>query len=129
MKLLLDTHVLVWWIRDNPLLGEAVRALIADTDTHAMFSLVSCWEASIKFRSGKMDIAGSDLWQAASDAGFHPLGIDIRHIADLEHLPEVAGHRDPFDHLLLVQARLDADALITHDRALPRYGVRCIGVR
>ena len=129
MRLLLDTHTLVWWLRDNPTLGSNARALIADEATEVMFSLVSCWEASIKHRLGKMDIAGSELWHAAIAAKFSPIDLLPRHIEELERLPVVKGHRDPFDHLLLVQAKVEADALVTHDRKLPQYGVRCIGVR
>jgi PIN domain nuclease of toxin-antitoxin system len=129
VRLLLDTHVLLWWLRDDPILGSSTRALIADEYAVVLFSLVSCWEASVKHRIGKMDITGTSLKGLAIEAGFTPIGLDFRHIEQLELLPKVEGHRDPFDHLLLVQTKLDADALVTHDRALPQYGVRCIGVR
>ena len=129
MRLLLDTHTLVWWLRDNPTLGSNARALIADESTVVLFSLVSCWEASIKHRLGKMDISGSELWHAGIAAKFSPIVLLPSHIEELERLPMIKGHRDPFDHLLLVQAKLEADALVTHDRLLPQYGVRCIGVR
>ena len=76
-----------------------------------------------------MDIAGSELWHSAIAAKFSPIDLLPRHIEELESLPVVKGHRDPFDQLLLVQAKVEADALVTHDRKLPQYGVRCIGVR
>ena len=94
-----------------------------------MFSVVSCWEASLKHRIGKMDITGTELWKSSINAGFAPIGLEIDHIEQLEMLPKIGGHRDPFDHLLLAQTKIEADALITQDRALPQYGVRCIGVR
>ena len=111
------------------MLGPHTRALMADNDTVVLFSLVSCWEATVKHRIGKMDISGTALRSLAIEAGFTPLGLEFRHIEQLERLPIVDGHRDPFDHLLLAQTMLDSDALVTHDRKLPQYGVRCIGVR
>lgn len=129
MRLLLDTHVLIWWLRDDPRLGPKPRALIADGGTQTLFSVVSCWEASIKTRIGKMDITGSALWQFASSEGLQPIGVESAHIDELDRLAHVAGHRDPFDHLLLAQAKVEEAALVTHDRALPQYGIRCIGVR
>ncbi len=129
MKLLLDTHVLIWWLRDVPDLGSRPRALIAQNDTIALFSLVSCWEATVKHRVGKMDMTGSEMWRSAIEAGFEPVGLEAAHIEALEQLPKIERHRDPFDHLLLAQAAVEGAALMTHDRALPQYGVPCIGVR
>ena len=129
MRLLLDTHVLIWWLRDDPRLGPKPRALIADLETEVLFSSVSCWEASVKFRVGKMDIAGSDLWRFAIGQGLRPIGLVSAHIQELDRLPRVFGHRDPFDHLLLAQAKAEEATLMTHDRALPEFGIRCIGVR
>jgi PIN domain nuclease of toxin-antitoxin system len=129
VKLLLDTHVLIWWLRDDPRLGPKPRALIADGDTETLFSVVSCWEASLKARVGKMDITGSELWRSACEEGLQPIGLESAHIEELDRLARVAGHRDPFDHLLLAQAKAEVAALVTHDHALPQYGIRCIGVR
>ena len=129
MRLLLDTHVLIWWLRDDPRLGPKPRALIADDDIEVLFSVVSCWEASVKTRAGKMDIAGSQLWHSATGEGFRPIGIEFAHVEELDQLPSNDRHRDPFDHLLLAQAKAEDAALVTHDRALTQYGIRCIGVR
>lgn len=128
MKLLLDTHILIWWLRDDPILGSKPRALIADEDTVALFSVVSCWEATVKHRVGKMDMAGSEMWSSATAAGFEPVGIAVAHIEALERLPRFDRHRDPFDHLLLAQAKAEGAVLMTHDRALPQYGISCIGI-
>ena len=128
MRLLLDTHVLIWWLRDDPLLGPNPRALIADQEVEVLFSVVSCWEASVKFRVGKMDISGSDLWSFATSERVKPIGVESRHIEELDRLARVAKHGDPFDHLLLAQAKAEEAALMTHDRAMSQYGVRCIGV-
>jgi PIN domain nuclease of toxin-antitoxin system len=129
VRLLLDTHVLIWWLRDDPRLGPKARALMADNESEVLFSLVSCWEASVKVRVGKMDVSGAELWQFAIGEGIQPIGLTSIHIEELDRLTIVPGHRDPFDHLLLVQAKVAKAALVTHDRALPQYGVPCIGVR
>jgi PIN domain nuclease of toxin-antitoxin system len=129
VKLLLDTHVLIWWLRDDLRLGPEARALMADNDAEVLFSVVSCWEASVKARVGKMDVTGTDLWRSAIGEGLEPIGLEPAHIEELDRLPKVSGHRDPFDHLLLAQAKVEEAALVTHDRALPQYGVPCIGVR
>lgn len=129
MRVLLDTLVQIWWIKDDPILGPKPRALIADRDIEILFSVVSCWEATIKDRIGKMDICGSDLWHGAIAEGFTPVDVRSEHIFELEKLPTVAGHRDPFDHLLLAQAKVEDAMVMTPDRAMSKYGVRCIGVR
>jgi PIN domain nuclease of toxin-antitoxin system len=129
MRLLLDTHVLIWWLRDEPRLAPKPRSLIADRNTCVLFSIVSCWEASVKARVGKMEIAGAELHRMAMAEGLQPIGLEPAHLEALDALPSVSGHRDPFDQLLLGQAKAEEAALMTHDRALPAYGVRCIGVR
>lgn len=129
MKVLLDTHVLIWWVKDDPILGPKSRALIADQDTEVLFSVVSCWEATIKYRLGKMDICGSDLWRGAIGERFDPIDVRSEHIVELERLPTIEGHRDPFDHLLLAQAKAEDAALMSHDWAMSKYGIKCFGVR
>ena len=129
MRVLLDTHVLVWWLKDDPKLGPRPRALIASGSVEVLFSAASCWEASIKHRSGKFELPGSTLFRMAADAGLRFLGIESSHLAQLESLPAFAKHGDPFDHLLIAQTKAEAAALMTADRQMPQYGVRCIGVR
>lgn len=127
MRLLLDTHVLIWWLRDNPQLGSRPRDMISDVNVDVLFSAVSCWEASLKYRAGKMEITGELLWRLALEEGFEGITIQQDHLAELERLPVVAGHRDPYDHLILAQAKAEGAALMTADRAMALYGVRCIG--
>ncbi len=129
MRLLLDTHILLWWLRDNPLLRPKPRAIIADSVGEVLFSVVSCWEASVKYRIGKMELSGSDLFHLAVEERFLPLGLEVGHLEELDRLPRVTGHGDPFDHLLLAQAKWEKATLMTHDREMTRYGVNCVGVR
>ena len=129
MRLLLDTHVLVWWFRDNPRLGPRARALIAEGGNEVLFSCVSCWEATIKSRTGKIEMTGSELWRSASQEQFFPLAVEAAHIESLERLPRVLRHGDPFDHLLLAQAKAEGAAIMTNDAKMVEYGIPCIGVR
>jgi PIN domain nuclease of toxin-antitoxin system len=129
MRLLLDTHVLLWWQGDDPRLGSRVRALIADPDHQTVISWASLWEISIKYRKGKLDVSGAEVASEAVDDRFEFLDVNASHLAAYENLPKVAGHNDPFDHLLLAQAKVENIPLITADRHMTAYGVRCVGVR
>jgi PIN domain nuclease of toxin-antitoxin system len=129
MKLLLDTHVSLWWLKDDPRLRSRVRAIIADQSNTALVSVASCWEPSIKFRKAGIGDAGSRLWHNAIAQGFEILAITSSHLEALEALPFAARHDDPFDHLILSQAKAEDAVIITHDRAMTAYGVPCIGVR
>ena len=129
MRLLLDTHVLLWWLDDDPRLRPPVRSVIADDDHEACVSVVSFWELSIKQRKGKLRSGGVEAWNRALGQGFRILDIERPHLDALSRLPQVQGHKDPFDQLLLAQAEAENAALITADRSLAQYGVRCIGVR
>jgi PIN domain nuclease of toxin-antitoxin system len=129
MRLLLDTHVLVWWIRDNPLLRTRVRSIIADRQNEVLVSVASFWELSIKYRKFGSGETGTGIWAAALAEGFKPLPVMQHHLAALQQLALVVNHGDPFDHLILAQAEAERAALITHDRYMASYGVPCIGVR
>jgi PIN domain nuclease of toxin-antitoxin system len=121
--------VLIWWLRDNPQLGQGARSLIADTSVEVLFSAVSCWEASPKYRVGKMEMPGALMWRLALEEGFEAITIEANHLAELEKLPVVANHRDPYDHLIVAQAKAEGAALMTADRILTSYGVPCVGAR
>lgn len=128
MKLLLDTHVLLWWLRDNPLLRSRARALIADRRNEVLISIASFWELSIKRRKGGIEDGGVKVWHEAATEGFTVLGVSPEHLEALESLPAVPRHKDPFDHLILAQASAEQALVMTHDRAMTAYGVPCIGV-
>ena len=125
MKLLLDTHILLWWLRDNPKLGTQARAMIADPRAETMVSIASFWELSIKARIGKFDALGSSLIDEALRAGFAVLQVQSNHLSALEQLERVPNHNDPFDHLIVAQAMAESATLITNDKQLQRYRVDC----
>lgn len=124
MKLLLDTHVLIWWIEDNARLGQDARALIADPANTVIASIASPWEISLKHRLGKIDMSGAALMAVAAEQGIGVIALDARHLAALEAMPLL--HRDPFDHLILAQAAIEKAVILTDDRQMPRYDIPCI---
>ena len=128
MKLLLDTHVLLWWLRDDRRLGQRARAVIADSRATVLASIASGWEISVKSRIGKIVESGAPVMREAVEQGFQIVGLTGDHLAALEALPRINGHGDPFDQLLLAQALVEDAVLMTGDRSMSNYGVPCIGV-
>ena len=128
MKVLLDTHVLVWAATTPERLGDAT-GLIGGADNR-LLSAVSVWEVAIKQRLGKLSV-GSDVrtWtrRVARELELDHLPVTARHAAAVEHLPDV--HRDPFDRLLVAQAVAEGALLLTADERLTGYGdvVRLVG--
>jgi PIN domain nuclease of toxin-antitoxin system len=128
VRVLLDTHVLVWVTHQSVRLGSA-RQLVADADDRLM-SAVSVWELAIKQRLGKLSV-GSDVrtWtrRVTRELVLDHLPVTAEHAAAVEHLPDV--HRDPFDRLLVAQAVAEGAVLLTADDRLTAYGdvVRLVG--
>lgn len=118
MRILLDTHVLLWWLNDDPKLSEEGRALIVAAQ-EAYVSSASIWEASIKAGLGKLDADIDQLVSAIAQGGFTELPITFAHAAMVRTLPDV--HRDPFDRILIAQAIVEPLQLITCDAILKHY--------
>ncbi len=125
MRLLLDTHILLWWLSDDPRLGVRQRGLIADPAQDVLVSVVSLWEIVVKRRIGKLTADIGEVMDAGERAGFVRLGIEPRHLQVLAELP--THHRDPFDHLLIAQAIAEDVVFVTDDRHAVRYPVRLLG--
>lgn len=125
MKLLLDTHIALWWMTDDPMLSAEAATLLEDSSNTSFVSAASVWEIAIKhaLRRGRPSDIGRDGTEALADfaqAGFSLLPITPEDAAAVDRLPSI--HGDPFDRLLLAQARLGSFRLVTHDRRLARYG-------
>ena len=120
MKLLLDTHVLVWWMFAAPQLTKATRAKIADPSNLIFVSAASVWELRIKAALGKIKLPSKFAELLAAEK-FENLAITWTHAHALRELP--MHHRDPFDRLLIAQARVDNLVLFTNDEMVERYEV------
>lgn len=118
MRLLLDTHAVLWWQRDDRRLTRAARRAIAEADI-VWVSAVSGWEVSIKAALGRLrlDEPFSVLLRADD---FTELPMTLAHTTRLQSLPD--HHRDPFDRILVAQALVEGATLVSHDRVLAPYG-------
>lgn len=123
MRLLLDTHVLLWWLADDPALGEEARARISDPGSSVFVSAATVWEVSIKQALGKLE-APSDLTSQLELNRFEPLSIDVFHAYAAGALPR--HHDDPFDRMLVAQAMKEGLVLLTGDARMSRYGVETL---
>ncbi|MBX6383002.1 MAG: type II toxin-antitoxin system VapC family toxin [Rhodobacteraceae bacterium] len=123
MRLLLDTHVLLWFAAGDEQLGRKARAAIADPGNTVLVSVVSLWEAAIKVRIGKLEVDVPALIRESVRAGFDLLDLTPGHVERLLTLPVSDHHRNPFDHLLLAQAAAEGATFVTDDRHAKRYGV------
>ena len=121
MNLLLDTCVLLWWLDDpTKLLSKQALTAIEDSDNQIIISVVSAWEIAIKKALGKLE-SPDNLKEVIGDAGFELMPIDYEHAWQVKDLP--SHHRDPFDRLLISQAKIERLTFVTRDAQLKTYNV------
>lgn len=119
-RLLVDTHALLWWLADEPVLSAAARDAIADPANEPLVSIASVWEIAIKRSLGKLS-SPEDLPEQIPDEGFAWLPISAQHAWRVRELPML--HRDPFDRMLVAQALVEGLPVITADAHFGEYGV------
>lgn len=120
MNVLLDTHILLWWLADDPVLPERARDAIIDADTSVVVSAATAWEIAIKKATGRLE-APDDLLDALVDNHFDPLPISALHALAAGDLP--AHHADPFDRMLIAQAQIEPAVLVSVDDRFSAYDV------
>ena len=118
MRLLLDTHVFLWCVKDDKQLTKTARVILASA-TEVYVSSVSIWEAAIKAKLGKLDANVDALVSAIADSGFLELPVTAKHAAAVGRLPDV--HNDPFDRLLIAQAISEPLRFLTADDVVGQY--------
>jgi PIN domain nuclease of toxin-antitoxin system len=130
VRVLLDTHALLWWLFDDPKLPAAARGVIADPDNQVLVSSASAWEIATKHRRGKLPEAG-DVPDRLEDylrtARFDSLPITLPHALAAGRLP--GPHKDPFDRMLIAQSILEQAPVITGDPVFGDYGAPVIWQR
>ena len=121
MNLLLDTHVALWAITDNPKLSQRARDLITAPKTNVWVSAANIWEIAIKYSLGRgdMPVSSQDAMRYFQESGYHFLAIDAEHAIAVEELP--AHHQDPFDRMLVAQALVEPMRLMTHESLVALY--------
>jgi PIN domain nuclease of toxin-antitoxin system len=124
MKLLLDSHVLLWWLDDPALLSMVARDAISDPSNDVLVSAAMVWEIVIKSGLGKLAIP-ADLDKVIVRSGFQYLAVNSVHAFAVQQLP--LHHRDPFDRMLVAQAIVESATIITRDANIVRYPANCIG--
>lgn len=128
MNLLLDTHVALWAITDDPKLPQKARTLIQSPRTTVWVSVASVWEIAIKHSLGRgdMPVASQDAVRYFRESGYRLLAIEAEHVVAVEEL--AAHHQDPFDRILVAQALVEPMRLMTHDALVSLYSDTIIKV-
>ena len=131
MKILLDTHIAIWAIAQSDRLGDDLRRMLASRENVVYYSLVSVWEIAIKhaLRPENMPISEERFVELCDCVGFAQRSVSAEHIFAVKGLVRAEGaprHNDPFDRLLIAQAKVDGMRFVTHDSLLPSYGEPCL---
>lgn len=120
MKILLDTHILLWWAAGDKRLSKTAGKIIEKYDNLILISTASFWEIAIKKSVGRLEIDLEELHTTCIEAGFSQLSIDIEHTVQLPNIPLF--HNDPFDRILIAQCLTNGLHLLSQDAQLCSYG-------
>lgn len=128
MKILLDTHLLVWYFSDDAKLSTEARKLIEDDENEVHYSILSVMEVEIKHAAhpDKLSLSGESFVEYCNKLGFVQTPLDVKHILEIKKLTRKENtppHRDPFDRLMLCQAIVEDMLFITHDARIAEYVV------
>ena len=126
MKILLDTHILVWYFDDDERLPAGVRLMIENEDNEIYYSLLSVFEVEVKHLAhpDRISMSGEKFFGYCEELGFIQVPLDVKHILAMRTLTRKENtppHRDPFDRLMLCQAIVDDMLFITHDDRIAEY--------
>lgn len=131
MMILADTHILIWVLLDNEKLPARVRTLLSDPENEVYFSAVSVWEIAMKHAAHPKELpfTGEAFYELCLRSGFRLADISISHVLAYESLRRAEGapvHKDPFDKLLIAQAKRENMTFLTHDSLLSAYQEPCV---
>lgn len=124
MRLLLDTHTLLWWFEGNPALSRRMRAALSEDGNTIFVSAATAWEIATKIRLGRLPFAellAADLSGYIDAQGFTEMPVTVRHGQRAGALPDL--HRDPFDRMLIAQSLIEDCRLVSNEQLFDRYGV------
>lgn len=131
MKILLDTHILLWALSNDERLPEKAKELIENEENEIYYSIISLWEIEIKHLShpDAMPISAEEIFRYCELSGYQKIAIKENHIFDMNKLnrkSDAPPHKDPFDRMLICQADVENMLFITHDSLIPSYNKSCI---
>jgi len=131
MRVLLDTHILLWAIAGSDKLSDKAKDVINSKDNDIYYSTASIWEVSIKhsIHPENMPLSGKELSEYCQESGYEMLSIRDEHVFALEKLTrpqDVPKHNDPFDKIMVAQAKSEDMIFLTHDALIPYYNEKCI---
>ncbi|MGQ7855695.1 type II toxin-antitoxin system VapC family toxin [Pedobacter sp. WC2501] len=126
MNLLLDTHIVIWFITNNGKLSKKIKNIIEDSNNRCFISIVSYWELSIKYSLGRLDLNSTieEIFNIIEKSGFDILPITLNHIIQLSKLEHF--NNDPFDRLIISQSIIENLHLVSNDNYFPAYNVQLI---
>ncbi|MEO6589641.1 MAG: type II toxin-antitoxin system VapC family toxin [Pyrinomonadaceae bacterium] len=126
MHLLIDTHILIWFLEGNKLLSKTRRQIVADSQNNIFVSIACLWEMAIKISIGKLTLAKplADVIKQIEIEGFEILPVLPEHTLQVSTLP--FHHRDPFDRIIIAQAQIENLAVMTDDKDFADYGVKIL---
>lgn len=128
-ELLLDTHIVLWMILGDERLSQKARDLIKQSIGSIYYSIASMWEVQIKHALGKLPISGVEFMHYCEQSGYHKLPIDDLHVVELANLvrdESAPPHNDPFDKIMLSQAKAEGFTFLTHDPFFRGYNEPCV---
>lgn len=130
MNILLDTHIILWCLYEPSKLPPEARMIISDLDNWICYSSISLWECELKHlkHPDYFEFTAADVRADCLRAGYSQVDLQTRHILSLHSIitPEGLDHKDPFDKMLMSQARTDRMLFLTHDAKINSYGIPCI---
>jgi len=125
VKILLDSHIFLWWAEDTPVLSRRARKVLEEPSNQLLFSIASAWELALKLDRLQLTDRFEPLLQAGiRELGLTILGIELRHVIYSGSLPWI--HRDPFDRMLISQALLEGVPILSADEKVAQYPVEVI---
>ena len=127
--ILLDTHVILWAILSDSRLNDKMLKIILDPANSIYYSVASMWEVQIKYALKKLPVSGVDFMHYCEQAGYHKIPVDDLHIIELGNLvrdESAPPHNDPFDRILLSQAKAEGFTFLTHDPYFRGYNEPCV---
>ena len=126
---LLDTHIIIWAMLNDSRLNDKMLKVILNPENRIFYSIASMWEVQIKYALKKMPISGIEFMHYCEQSGYHKLPIDDSHICELAGLvrdESAPPHNDPFDRIMLSQAKAEGFSFLTHDSLFRGYNEPCL---